>query len=430
MHEIKCPKCGEVFKVDESSYAEILNQVKSNEFNEEVEAKIHERLEKQKMENEMNALKSQKLFDAEKEELLRKINAYENELKNNNDKFKNEKELALLKKDNEITSLKEQLNTQKEASRNENQKALFEKEQEINKLKQEVEAEKNKGLQAINDQRNQFSKQLEDKDTLLKEKDDQIAYLKDFKTKLSTKMIGESLEQYCLTEFNKARMNGYQRAYFEKDNDVVDGQKGDFVFRDYTEEKVELLSIMFEMKNQNDETATKHKNEDFFKKLDEDRKKKKCEYAVLVSTLESDNDYYNSGIVDVSYRYPKMYVVRPQCFLAIIGILKNLALSMAEEKRLVVEYKERHVDITNFELQLEDFKKTFNYNAEQLSKHFDKTIEQMDKAIKDLQNARDNLEATKRNLTIANNKAQDVTIKRLTKNSPSIYEEYKNSKKE
>ena len=430
MHEIKCPKCGEVFKVDESSYAEILNQVKSNEFNEEVEAKIHERLEKQKMENEMNTLKSQKRFDAEKEELLRKINAYENELKNNNDKFKNEKELALLKKDNEITSLKEQLNTQKEASRNENQKALFEKEQEINKLKQEVEAEKNKGLQAINDQRNQFSKQLEDKDTLLKEKDDQIAYLKDFKTKLSTKMIGESLEQYCLTEFNKARMNGYQRAYFEKDNDVVDGQKGDFVFRDYTEEKVELLSIMFEMKNQNDETATKHKNEDFFKKLDEDRKKKNCEYAVLVSTLESDNDYYNSGIVDVSYRYPKMYVVRPQCFLAIIGILKNLALSMAEEKRLVVEYKERHVDITNFELQLEDFKKTFNYNAEQLSKHFDKTIEQMDKAIKDLQNARDNLEATKRNLTIANNKAQDVTIKRLTKNSPSIYEEYKSSKKE
>lgn len=430
MHEIKCPKCGEVFKVDESSYAEILNQVKSNEFNEEVEAKIHERLEKQKMENEMNTLKSQKRFDAEKEELLRKINAYENELKNNNDKFKNEKELALLKKDNEITSLKEQLNTQKEASRNENQKALFEKEQEINKLKQEVEAEKNKGLQAINDQRNQFSKQLEDKDTLLKEKDDQIAYLKDFKTKLSTKMIGESLEQYCLTEFNKARMNGYQRAYFEKDNDVVDGQKGDFVFRDYTEEKVELLSIMFEMKNQNDETATKHKNEDFFKKLDEDRKKKNCEYAVLVSTLESDNDYYNSGIVDVSYRYPKMYVVRPQCFLAIIGILKNLALSMAEEKRLVVEYKERHVDITNFELQLEDFKKTFNYNAEQLSKHFDKTIEQMDKAIKDLQNARDNLEATKRNLTIANNKAQDVTIKRLTKNSPSIYEEYKNIKKE
>lgn len=430
MHEIKCPKCGEVFKVDESSYAEILNQVKSNEFNEEVEAKIHERLEKQKMENEMNTLKSQKRFDAEKEELLRKINAYENELKNNNDKFKNEKELALLKKDNEITSLKEQLNTQKEASRNENQKALFEKEQEINKLKQEVEAEKNKGLQAINDQRNQFSKQLEDKDTLLKEKDDQIAYLKDFKTKLSTKMIGESLEQYCLTEFNKARMNGYQRAYFEKDNDVVDGQKGDFVFRDYTEEKVELLSIMFEMKNQNDETATKHKNEDFFKKLDEDRKKKNCEYAVLVSTLESDNDYYNSGIVDVSYRYPKMYVVRPQCFLAIIGILKNLALSMAEEKRLVVEYKERHVDITNFELQLEDFKKTFNYNAEQLSKHFDKTIEQMDKAIKDLQNARDNLEATRRNLTIANNKAQDVTIKRLTKNSPSIYEEYKSSKKE
>lgn len=430
MHEIKCPKCGEVFKVDESSYAEILNQVKSNEFNEEVEAKIHERLEKQKMENEMNTLKSQKRFDAEKEELLRKINAYENELKNNNDKFKNEKELALLKKDNEITSLKEQLNTQKEFSRNENQKALFEKEQEINKLKQEVEAEKNKGLQAINEQRNQFSKQLEDKDTLLKEKDDQIAYLKDFKTKLSTKMIGESLEQYCLTEFNKARMNGYQRAYFEKDNDVVDGQKGDFVFRDYTEEKVELLSIMFEMKNQNDETATKHKNEDFFKKLDEDRKKKNCEYAVLVSTLESDNDYYNSGIVDVSYRYPKMYVVRPQCFLAIIGILKNLALSMAEEKRLVVEYKERHVDITNFELQLEDFKKTFNYNAEQLSKHFDKTIEQMDKAIKDLQNARDNLEATKRNLTIANNKAQDVTIKRLTKNSPSIYEEYKSSKKE
>ena len=258
----------------------------------------------------------------------------------------------------------------------------------------------------------------------LKEKDAAIEYYKDFKARLSTKMIGESLEQHCNNEFNKVRHMAFPNAYFEKDNDISTGSKGDFIFKDhyYNDEgkNVEFVSIMFDMKNESDDTVKKHKNEDFFKELDKDRKEKKCEYAVLVSMLEADNDYYNSGIVDVSHRYPKMFVIRPQFFLPMISLIRNSALSSIEYKKELAKVQNQNIDISNFEFQMEEFKRLFGWHYKNAKDRFDDAIKQIDNAITQLQNVRNSLTTSANHLDKANNRAEELTVKRLTKNSPSI----------
>lgn len=262
---------------------------------------------------------------------------------------------------------------------------------------------------------------------ILKMKDEQIEQYKDFKARMSTKMVGESLEQHCLTEFNKIRMTAFPNAYFEKDNDAKEGSKGDFIFRE-TDGDTEFISIMFEMKNENDTTATKHKNEDFFKKLDDDRNKKNCEYAVLVSLLEADNEFYNQGIVDVSYKYPKMYVIRPQFFLTIISLLRNAALNSLEYQKELAIVRNQQVDISNFENEMNDFKAKFAKNYELASKKFKVAIEEIDKTITHLQKTKEALLSSENNLRLANNKANDLTIKKLTRNSPSVREMFEEQK--
>jgi len=251
-------------------------------------------------------------------------------------------------------------------------------------------------------------------------KDEQIAYYRDFKARQSTKMVGESLEQHCLTEFNRIRATAFRNAYFEKDNDARTGSKGDFIFRESTEEGTEILSIMFEMKNEMDETATKHRNEDFLKELDKDRREKGCEYAVLVTLLEPDSELYNSGIVDVSYRYPKMYVIRPQFFIPLISILRNAALNAVEYRQQLAVIQNQNIDITNFESEMNDFKDRFNRNYELASRRFKEAIDEIDKTITHLQKTKDALLSSENNLRLANNKAQDLSIKRLTKNNPTM----------
>ena len=254
----------------------------------------------------------------------------------------------------------------------------------------------------------------------LKEKDDLISYYKDLKTKMSTKMIGETLEQHCEIEFNRLRATGFQNAYFEKDNDSKTGSKGDFIFRDKTEDDIEYISIMFEMKNEMDTTATKHKNEDFFKELDKDRNEKGCEYAVLVSLLEADNEFYNTGIVDVSYKYPKMYVIRPQFFIPIITLLRNAALKSVDYHRQIIEFKNQNIDVSNFEAEMNDFKERFGRNYQLASDKFRKAIDEIDKTIDHLQKTKEALLSSENNLRLANNKAQDLSVKRLTRNNPTM----------
>ena len=263
----------------------------------------------------------------------------------------------------------------------------------------------------------------------LKEKDDLISYYKDLKTKMSTKMIGETLEQHCEIEFNRLRATGFQNAYFEKDNDSKTGSKGDFIFRDKTEDGIEYISIMFEMKNEMDTTATKHKNEDFFKELDKDRNEKGCEYAVLVSLLEADNEFYNTGIVDVSYKYPKMYVIRPQFFIPIITLLRNAAANSIQYKRQLVEYSNQNVDVTNFENKLLDFQEKFGNNVRLAKERFDKAIDEIDKTIDHLQKTKAALLSSGDHLRLANDKAQDISIKKLTRGNPTMQQKFEEAKK-
>ncbi len=424
MQEIKCPKCGQVFQIDESGYAEILKQVKNKEFNDELKEK--EKLFNTQKETEIKLAVTNTQAQKDKEilALKEKLNGLENELKSVKEKSSAEIKLALADKENEITRLKGDIETNKSKSTLEIKSAVQDRENQILNLQHQLTL-------AESQSKMKESSMKEHYDSLIKAKDEEIAFYKDFKAKESTKQIGEDLEQYCLNEFNKNRALGFQNSYFEKDNVVSksSGSKGDFIFRETSEDGIELISIMFEMKNQADQTATKHKNEDFFKELDKDRREKNCEYAVLVSMLEEDNDYYNTGIVDVSYKYPKMYVIRPQFFIPVITFLKNAAYKSLEYKRELINVRNQNIDITNFENDLNVFKNGFGRNYELASKKFFSAIEEIDKAILHLQKMKDELLGSENNLRLANNKLEDLTVKKLVKNNPTMKQKFEDLEK-
>ena len=384
MHEIICPHCSKAFKIDEAGYADILKQVRDGEF----EQQLHERLE---------------LAEQEKRNAVALAEA----------KLANASQQAAAAKDAEIQALKSKLEAGGMAQQLAIAQALASVEKERDALKG--------GLERAQLEKALAEKSLKDKyETQLKDRDDAIERLRDMKARLSTKMVGETLEQHCETEFNRIRATAFPRAYFEKDNDARSGSKGDFIFRDADEAGTEIVSIMFEMKNESDLTATKSKNEDFLKELDKDRNEKVCEYAVMVSLLEPDNEFYNTGIVDMFHRFPKMYIVRPQFFIPIITLLRNAAMNSMRYKTELALVKAQSVDITNFENELETFKSAFARNFDLASQRFQKAIDEIDKSIDHLQKTKEALLSTDRNLRLANDKAQDVTIKKLTKGNPTM----------
>ena len=414
MNEIKCPKCGTVFQINETDYESIAKQIKDHEF----EKELTQREEQYKKDKE-NAIKlAESNKDLEIQELKLKLSALEEQTKS-----KIESELS--KKELEIKELKSKLEVQESKKELEIQKVVTEKDKKIDSLNNELEI-KNKEHEL---KQNSIKEQYE---TKLKDKDEQIAYYKDFKAKQSTKMIGESLEQHCSVEFNRLRPL-FKNAFFEKDNDAKTGSKGDFIFKDFDDDGNEIVSIMFEMKNEADETATKHKNEHFLKELDKDRNEKKCEYAVLVSLLEPDNDLYNDGIVDVSHLYDKMYIIRPQFFIPMITLIRNLSLKTVDYKKQLELVKNQHIDITHFEENINLFKEGFGRNYRLASERFAKAIEEIDKTIDHLQKTKENLLKTDDNLRLANNKVEDLSIKKITRNNPTMqkmFEELKNQKEE
>ncbi len=406
MQEIKCPKCGEVFQVDESGYAAIVKQVRDKEFSKEVQQEKENAVkiavaDVEKDKDKIIAELREKLAiaDMEKEAALRDAEA--------------EGKKILSEKDSEIIQLKSQMQIDKTNSELQIKEAIIEKDKKITELSNQLEL-------------NRQSFELKEKNLIeahqneLKQKDEAIDYYKDLKTSMSTKMIGESLEQYCLDEFNKIRLAAFPNAEFGKDNEISStGSKGDFIYREYDENGMELLSIMFEMKNEMDSTEKKHLNRNFFKELDKDRNEKKCEYAVLVSLLEADSTVYQ-GITDVSYEYDKMYVVRPQCFISMITILRNAALKALDARRELALVRNQNIDITNFEQEMNDFKDKFGRNYRIASEKFQTAIDEIDKTISHLQKTKDALLSSENNLRLANNKAQDLSIKRLTKNNPTM----------
>lgn len=424
MPEIKCPKCGEVFTVDESGYAAIVSQIKDAEFHKELCERVTV-IEKNK-ENEISLIKSEASADKEKSisELKQEIERLNAKINSQLKDYELDKERALnlLKQENEQLKAKIENNVQERTlaittAVSEKKDELVEKEKQILQLENQLkEAEKDKQIQEQSLKEN-FAVQLKAKDT-------EIEFYRDLKSKMSTKMVGETLEQHCEIEFNRLRATGFQNAYFEKDNDAKTGSKGDFIFKDKTDDGIEYISIMFEMKNEMDTTATKHKNEDFFKELDKDRNEKGCEYAVLVSLLESDNEFYNTGIVDVSYKYPKMYVIRPQFFIPIITLLRNAAANSIQYKRQLIEYSNQNVDVTNFENKLIDFQEKFGNNVRLAKEKFDKAIEEIDKTIDHLQKTKVALLSSGDHLRLANDKAQDITIKKLTRGNPTMQQKF------
>ena len=389
MNEIKCPNCNTIFQIDEHDYESIVKQVRDKEFRSELELR-----EKQHLADRDNAIK------------LVEVNL---EKKYNEEINKKDLLIQELKSDLKLKETEEEL-----AIKN----AILEKEKEIDSLVNKMEINKNEYLLKENTLRDSYEEKL-------KNKDEQIAYYKDFKARQSTKMIGESLEVHCNNEFNKLRPL-FGNVYFEKDNDAKTGSKGDFIFREYDNDGTEILSIMFEMKNEADETATKHKNEDFLKELDKDRCEKKCEYAVLVSLLEIDNDYYNNGIVDVSHKYPKMYVVRPQFFIPLITLLRGASMNTLGYKKELELVRNQNIDISHFEENMNAFKEGFSRNYRLASEKFKKAIEEIDKTIEHLQKTKEALLSSENNLRLANNKAEDLTIKKLTGNAPTVREMFEN----
>ena len=401
MKDIICPHCNKAFKIDEAGYADILKQVRDHQFTEE----LRKRLELANQDKE-NALK---LAEANIK------NAYQNQL---------------AQKENELTALNAKINN----ANLEKQLAVKEATQKIEKERDELSSDiKSKELEKQNLEytlTQRYSSAIKAKDEIIKFKDEELARTKEMKMKLSTKMLGETLEQHCEIEFNKLRATGFQNAYFEKDNDSSSGSKGDFIFREHDAADNEIISIMFEMKNESDQTATKKKNEDFFKELDKDRNEKKCEYAVLVSLLESDNEFYNTGIADVSYKYNKMYVVRPQFFIPIITLLRNAALNSIQYKAELALVKSQNIDITNFEDKMNKFKDGFAKNYEMASRRFREAIDGIDKTIKELQKTKEALLSSENNLRLANEKTEDLTIKKLTYGNPTMkakFDELNNS---
>lgn len=417
MNEIICPHCKKAFKVDEAGFADILKQVRDHEFEEELRERSA-MLERDKQnaiklaeantKNELQADISKK--DAEIAELKARATAKIKELA-----AEGELSTARLaaEKDAQLAELKAKL----QAIETEKRLAVTEAVNKVEKERDELASE----LRSKDTEKQLLESSLKDKyETELKSKDEMIAYYKDMKAKLSTKMVGETLEQHCETEFNKLRATGFQNAYFEKDNDARTGSKGDYIYRETDDDGNEIISIMFEMKNEGDETATKHRNEDFLRELDKDRNEKKCEYAVLVSLLEADSELYNSGIVDVSHRHEKMYVIRPQFFIPIITLLRNAALNSLKYKSELALVKAQNVDITNFENNMEKFKEGFAKNYDLASRKFKTAIDEIDKTIDHLQKTKDALLSSENNLRLANNKAEDLTIKRLTRGNPTM----------
>ena len=427
MKELKCPKCESVFTVDEADYASIVSQVKNAEFNEEVNRRLQELHERHKAEELLaiaqvekdyqEALVKKELEIKEKEARIGLLNG---KLTEAEQAKKTELSLALAEKDKEISSLKATVNENesklKIAIMEEQRKAsesLQGKDTEIAQLKSAAELSHQKAVNYVNTQKEQYEAKL-------KMMQEQVDYYKDLKTKMSTKMIGETLEVHCSTQYNQMMRSMLPNAYFEKDNDASAGSKGDFIFRDFAPDGTEYISIMFEMKNEADETATKHKNEDFFKKLDADRKAKRCEFAVLVSLLEPDNELYNGGIVDVSYRYEKMYVIRPQFFLPIISLLVQTSKKSLEYKQQLAIAKSQSIDVTNFENQLYDFRDKFGRNFRLASEKFNAAIDEIDKSISHLQKIKEALLSSENNLRLANDKVESLTIKKLTKGNPTM----------
>ena len=393
MNEIKCPKCNTVFQISETNYESIVKQIRDHELEKEIN--ILENRHKKDLENAIELAKSH--IEKNMTDEINKKNLEINELKN---RLKiNETENAL--------SIKN---------------AITEKEKEINSLQNKIELNKNEFIIKEKNLKESYEEKI-------KNKDEQISYYKDFKAKQSTKMIGESLEQHCHNEFNKLRPL-FKNAYFEKDNDAKTGSKGDFIFRDFDDEGTEIVSIMFEMKNEADMTATKHKNEDFLKELDKDRTEKNCEYAVLVSLLEIDNEYYNNGIVDVSHKYDKMYVIRPQFFIPLITLIRGLATNSLKYKKELQIIQNQNIDISHFEENMNSFKEGFARNYRLASEKFKKAIEEIDKTIEHLQKTKESLLSSENNLRLANNKAEDLTIKKLTNNSETMAKLFENLKNE
>ena len=413
MKDIICPNCKKIFKVDEAGFADIVKQVRDHQFEKELNDRL-DLAEKEKA----DALKLAKTkFEKSMQEELAKKAIEITELKARSNAILSEK---IAKKESEIAEMKskiENAETEKKLAVSEATRGI-EKERDdlVNELKIK-ESEKELLEKSIKEQ---FTNKLIVKEETIKMKDDEIARLKDFKLKLSTKMLGETLEQHCEVEFNKLRATAFQNAYFEKDNDASGGSKGDYIYKEFDEESNEIISIMFEMKNENDETATKKKNEDFFAKLDKDRLAKGCEYAVLVSLLESDNEFYNTGIVDVSHKFDKMYVIRPQFFIPIITLLRNAALNSLKYKAELNLIRNQNIDITNFEEKINIFKTGFARNYDLASRKFKTAIDEIDKTITHLQKTKDALLSSENNLRLANNKADDLTIKKLTRGNPTM----------
>ena len=406
MQDIKCPHCGKVFKVDEAGFADILKQVRDGQF----EKELHERLE---------------IAEREKASAV--------QLAESN--LKNTLQAELAKKDKELAELKTEKDRNLAEQLAKKESELAEMKAKLDKAEVEQKLIVTQAVNSVEKERDDLKVKLQSKgqemqlrevslkekyENELKTKDEVIERYKDMKLKLSTKMVGETLEQHCETEFNRLRATAFQKAYFEKDNDASSGSKGDYIYRETDEEGNEIISIMFEMKNEGDETATKKRNEDFLKELDKDRTEKKCEYAVLVSLLEADSEYYNSGIVDASHKHQKMYVIRPQFFIPIITLLRNAALNSMKYKSELAVVKAQNIDVTNFEDQLNDFRSSFGRNYRLASEKFKTAIDSIDKSITQLQKTKENLLRSEDNLRIANNKADDLTVKKLTRGNPTM----------
>ena len=435
MNEIKCPHCGEMFTIDEAGFAAILKQVRDAEFDKEV--RRHEQLMASEKQQAVQLAVAEALAKAQGDaaqkeariaELEARLQAEQRERESQQRLAHAERERALADaaaaKDARIVELEQRVEAQGRAFEAEKKLAVEQArsalERERDALAAQValkDAEKSRCESALKEQ---LAIELKAKDDIIAYKDGEIERYKDMKARLSTKMVGESLEQHCETEFNKIRAAAFPRAYFEKDNDASEGSKGDFIFRECDEEGNEIVSIMFEMKNESDDSSHRHKNEDFFKKLDADRRKKGCEYAVLVTLLEPESELYNQGIVDVSYRFEKMYAIRPQFFLPMISILRNAALNSMAYKAELAVVRNQNIDITKFEEQMETFKSGFARNYDLASRKFQTAIDEIDKTILHLQKTKEALLSSENNLRLANNKAQDLTIKRLTRNNPTM----------
>lgn len=427
--KITCPHCNNEFELTDSGYQDILAQVKNKEFEKELNERLSAFREQSKTEKELEKSHAEAEFNKARNELEKQIQDLKNQLSNANQ----EKQLAvnaekaqanddIKSKEKEINDLKLQLQKAQSDIKSAVSEATASLDKQISELQGQLTlAGKDKDLE--------LQKQKEFYAANLKLKEEEISRLKEFRLRESTKMVGENLEVYCHEEFNKIRSTAFPRAYFDKDNDAKSGSKGDFIFRDYDDEGNEYISIMFEMKNEMDTTATKHKNADFFKELDKDRKEKKCEYAVLVSMLEQDSNLYNQGIVDVSYQYEKMYVIRPQFFIPIISLLRNAAQNSVALRKQLLAIRNENIELETFEENLQKFKLDFGKNVENAKNKFDAAIEQIDKTINNLQKVKESLLGSGRNLSIANSKVEEVTIRKLTKGAPSVAERLKNIEK-